>query len=173
MSSVAIRARKALISSIIAGAAVTVLGSTGVRVLAGCSAWSSARDLRAQIATARTPADHEAIARALMAEAERYAADARYHHKLAATYEESGRVLWERHHIRSDLRIAEHCETWRRTSSMPPPSSQTWRASMRNLRAAWRRRAVTDLRSEPPARSPAHVPQALGRPHHPSRVANG
>ncbi len=78
-----------------------------VGVFAGCACRSN---LPSQIAAARTPADHEAIARALQAQAGEYAAAAAYHRGLAAKYENlAGPNAQYQIYDSADLRMAEHC----------------------------------------------------------------
>jgi hypothetical protein len=92
-------------STVLASLAVFVLVSVG-----GCSLGSVPRDLAVRIASARTPADHKAIARVLSARATQYSADAMYHRNLAARYETlAGPGAQYRSYDRSDLRMAEHC----------------------------------------------------------------
>lgn len=79
-------------------------------VFVGCAFRSRTPDLAAQIAVARTPADHLTIARTLLAKAGEYAAAAAYHRSLADKYEElAGPRAQYRSYDRSDLRMAEHC----------------------------------------------------------------
>ncbi len=81
----------------------------GVLASAGCSLLSRP-DLAAQIAAARTPAEHAAIVRSLLAQADEYARSAAYHRSLAAKYETlAGPGAQYRSYDRSDLRMAEHC----------------------------------------------------------------
>lgn len=85
-----------------------VLLVTGIGLLASCST-APPLDLRAEAAAASTATDHDALAQAFRIRADQYDADAGYHRKLAARYQESGEALWYRHHDRSELRMAEHC----------------------------------------------------------------
>ena len=66
-------------------------------------------ELAAQVATARTAEDHAVLAIAFTAKANEYAADAAEHRRLADAYTTSGTSLWYRHHDRSLLRLADHC----------------------------------------------------------------
>lgn len=66
-------------------------------------------DLAEQLAAARTADDYAAVARALAAKADEYAAVAGEHRRLAAAYAASASFLWYRHHDRSELRFADHC----------------------------------------------------------------
>ncbi|MFI5396016.1 MAG: hypothetical protein ACHQ9S_10825 [Candidatus Binatia bacterium] len=69
-------------------------------------------DLAAQIAAARTPADHAAIARELLAKASEYGAAAAYHRGLAAKYQnlaQPGAEVEYRIYDSSEIRMAEHC----------------------------------------------------------------
>lgn len=75
----------------------------------GCETFIRRDDIAARVDSARTADDHAAIARSLLARADRYSSDARRHHELAARYEESGWWLRLRHHDSSELRMAEHC----------------------------------------------------------------
>ena len=45
----------------------------------------------------------------MSARAAEYAADAGEHRRLADAYTAEGSVLWYRHHDRSPLRLADHC----------------------------------------------------------------
>ena len=90
--------------------AFACLGPVATSLVAACGVISPSRDLAAQIATARTPADHAAIARELLTKANEYAAAAKYHRGLAAKYADlAGPNAQYRSYDRSDLRMAEHC----------------------------------------------------------------
>ena len=87
-----------------------VLGLLGLALgSASCGSVSPPQGLASRIASARTAADHDAIARLLLEEADEYATDARRHWDLAAKYEASAWWLLQRHHDRSEFRMAEHC----------------------------------------------------------------
>jgi hypothetical protein len=91
-------------------AVLALLVTFAFGVFAGCAFRSRPPDLAAQVAVARTPADHLAIARTLSAQASEYAAAAAYHRSLAAKYETlAGPGAQYRSYDRSDLRMAEHC----------------------------------------------------------------
>ena len=88
------------------------LGSLAIGLLSGCALISRQPDLAAQIAAARTPGDHLAIARSLLAQASGYATAAAYHRGLAAKYQnlaQPGAEAEYRIYDSSDLRMAEHC----------------------------------------------------------------
>ncbi len=90
--------------------AFACLGPVVASQMAACGAISLRGDLAAKIATARTPADHTAIARELSTKANEYAAAAKYHRGLAAKYTDlAGPGAQYRSYDRSDLRMAEHC----------------------------------------------------------------
>lgn len=91
---------------IVGAAALVAISSSSV----GCSSASRTQDPRIQAALAHAPADHDALANLFLVRASEYEADARYHRDLAARYQESGDRLWYRHHDRSELRMAEHCQ---------------------------------------------------------------
>lgn len=85
------------------------LGALNPVGFAGCSFRS---DLAAQVASARTPADHAAIAQELSAKAAEYGAAAAYHRGLAAKYQnlaQPGAEADYRIYDSSDIRMAEHC----------------------------------------------------------------
>jgi hypothetical protein len=85
--------------------AVLALGA-----LAGCAFRPRPPDLATQITEAHTPADHAAIARALLAKASEYTSAAAYHRGLTAKYETlAGPGAQYRSYDRSDLRMVEHC----------------------------------------------------------------
>ena len=81
----------------------------GLALLGGCVALGPRSDLAAQIAAARTPDDHLAIARSYLTKASEYSEAAARHRSLAARYEAEGAFAWYRHHERTALRMAEHC----------------------------------------------------------------
>src|SRR5512139_1064920 len=66
---------------------LTVLAWLGAAGLVGLAACAFRSDLTAQVAAARTPADHAAIARELLTKASEYGAAAAYHRGLAAKYQ--------------------------------------------------------------------------------------
>lgn len=103
------RPSRARASAILGLAVLAWLGPLGPAILAGCSLLWRSSDLANQVAAARTPADHAAIARSMLAKAEEYKGQARYHRCLADEYENEALWAWYRHHDRSGLRLAEHC----------------------------------------------------------------
>ena len=91
--------------TMLAWLAVLALGA-----LAGCAFRPRPPDLATQITEAHTPADHAAIARALLAKASEYTSAAAYHRGLTAKYETlAGPGAQYRSYDRSDLRMVEHC----------------------------------------------------------------
>ncbi len=101
---------RTLVSAVPRLCALALAVTLGSGVIAGCMFRSPAPELAAQIAAARTPADHAAVAKTLLAEAAEYAAAAAYHRSLAAKYETlAGPGALYRSYDRSDLRMAEHC----------------------------------------------------------------
>lgn len=96
--------RSALSASLAAVGAVLLTTSA-----AACRPRVPPPDLAGRLAVARTADDYAALARAIGAQADSYAADAAEHRRLATAYAASGTTLWQRHHDRSELRRADHC----------------------------------------------------------------
>lgn len=96
--------RSAASASLLVALALVLVGS-----VAACRPRVPPPELAAQVATARTAEDHAALAAAITAKADEYAADAGAHRRLADAYSTEGTFLWYRHHDRSLLRLADHC----------------------------------------------------------------
>ena len=96
--------RSAASASLLVALALVLAGA-----LAACRPRVPPPELTAQGSTARLAEYHAAVADLFTAKADEYAADARGHRRLADAYTTEGTFLWERHHDRSLLRLADHC----------------------------------------------------------------